>query len=377
MEIEASTEENAVQVIREGLRELVSTERKESRLKVLNKNRVALGNAIPDSAFTPEFVIKNAEALKKKALPVEKYKQLQNALIQNEENVNSFLKVHNVTFALVRDFSGNNPIIQLCAISCACNIALGNTKACTSLAKSIGSYLTTELDSLNYPLLEACIWTMGNLIAGSDKAFEIFHAQGCLKQIISLIQNCDNTILFAVAYCAMHYVHVGCQHIRKEELIELARVTAGRGLCFESPYMIWLLALLSSHEPCNAHICNVASPVIDYLHQNTKNNHATVTEITACIRLLANTVYETSGNVAKLLLENAKYTQSDVETLLNGLLSSQYVHVRKETLWLIGNLYNHNLIDVKNTTQKIIPCLSSLKQTILCMTQQPVLINAD
>lgn len=377
MEIEASSEENAVQVIREGLRELVSTERKESRSKVLNKNRVALGNAILDSAFTPEFVIKNAEALKKKALPIEKYKQLQNALIQNEENVNSFLKVHNVTFALVRDFSGNNPIIQLCAISCACNIALGNTKACTSLAKSIGSYLTTELDSLNYPLVEACIWTMGNLIAGSDKAFEIFHAQGCLKQIISLMQNCDNTILSAAAYCAMHYVHVGFQHIRKGELIELAKVTTGRALSFETPYMIWLLALLSSHEACNAYMCNVVSPAIDYLHQNIKSNHATVTEITACIRLLANTVCETSGKVAKLLLENVKYTQSDVEKLLNGLLSSQYVHVRKETLWLIGNLYNHNLIDVKNTTQTIIPRLPSLKQTISCMTQQTVLINAD
>lgn len=55
---------------------------------------------------------------------------------------------------------------------------------------------------------------MGNLIAGSNKAFEIFHSQSCLKHIISLMQNCDNMILSAITYCAMHYVHVGFQHIR-------------------------------------------------------------------------------------------------------------------------------------------------------------------
>lgn len=82
MEVESSTEENAVEVIREGVRELVSTERKESRLKVLNKNRVTLGYTVLDSSFTPKFVIEHAEILKKKALPIEKYKQLQNALIQ-------------------------------------------------------------------------------------------------------------------------------------------------------------------------------------------------------------------------------------------------------------------------------------------------------
>lgn len=59
----------------------------------------------------------------------------------------------NILFALVRDFSGNDPVLQLCAISCSCNIALGNAKACTSLTKSIGPYLITKLDTLNYSLL--------------------------------------------------------------------------------------------------------------------------------------------------------------------------------------------------------------------------------
>lgn len=50
---------------------------------------------------------------------------------------------------------------------------------------------------------------MGNLISGSNKAFEILHAQGCLKYIVSLIHNYDDTILPSIAYTAMHYMHTG------------------------------------------------------------------------------------------------------------------------------------------------------------------------
>lgn len=188
MEMDSSKKRDSVEMIRECLRELTYLERKEHRTKVLNKNRIALGNIVSDSSFTTEFVIKKAKELTKKALSIEKYKQLQNALIQvrilsfllntislkyfiseyrinisilmlifillqSEENVNSFLKVNNILFALVRDFSSNDPALQLAAISCCCNIALGNAKACTSLSKSIAPYLITELNSLNYPLL--------------------------------------------------------------------------------------------------------------------------------------------------------------------------------------------------------------------------------
>lgn len=367
MEIEESTKEDTVEVIRENVRELVHTERGKNRTETWNKNRVALGNTMTNSLFTTEFVVEKAKALKKRTLSIEEYGQLQNALLQSEDNVNSFLKVNNILFALVRDLSSNNNALQLCAASCSCNIALGNNKACTALTKSIGSYLVTELDTLNYPLLEVCIWTMGNLISGSNKAFEIFHAQDCLKYIISLMHNCDNIIVPSVAYTAMHYVHIGFKYIQDNEMIELANATIRRTLSFEDPYLIWLLALLSSQQSCNSSVYNVVPLIVDYLYQNNTNNFSL---ITACIRILANTVQETSGQLAKFLLENPKYSELDLEILINRLLSCQYIHIRKETLWLIGNLYNHNSLDIKRMTENIIPRLSFLKQAILSTTQQ-------
>ncbi|OAD54881.1 hypothetical protein WN48_06081 [Eufriesea mexicana] len=277
-------------------------------------------------------------------------------VVENTENVNSFLKVDNVLFALVRDLSGNDPAVQLCAIGCSCNIALGNTKACTSLTKSIGSYLVTELNTLNYPLLEVCIWTIGNLIAGSNKAFEIFHAQGCLKYIISLMHNCDSIIMPAIAYTAMQYIHIGFRYIQEDEMIELVTATTKRNISFENSYIIWLLALLSSQISCNKYLYNTIPIIVDYLYQNVTNNFTAITEITACIRILANTVQEASEQVAKLLLENPKYSQSDLEILLNRLLSC--------------NLYNHNSANIKKVIRDIISQSSFLNQTILSTIQQ-------
>ncbi|CAL7941138.1 unnamed protein product [Xylocopa violacea] len=370
--MEESIKSNAVEVIRDGLRQLVHTERKENRTKTLNKNRVTLGNTVTNSFFTIEFVVEKAKALKRKALSIEEYKQLQNALIQSEQHVNSFLKVDNILFALVRDFSGNDQALQLCAISCACNIALGNIKACTSLTKSIGPYLVSKLDTLNYPLLDACVWTIGNLIAGSNKAFEILHAQGCVKYIISLMYNCDNSIVPSVAYTAMHYVHIGFQHIPENEIIELTKATTERELSFESPYFIWLLALLSSQVACNAYLYSVVPLIVDYLYRNIINDFINISQTTACIRVLANTMQETSGQLAMFLVKNPKYTHSDLEILLNKLLSCQYIHIRKETLWLIGNLYNHNSTNVKEIMQNVIQQLPFLNQAI-SSTIQPVL----
>jgi len=74
-------------------------------------------------------------------------------LFQSEDNINAFLKVDQSLSGLVRDLSSNDPTLQLYAANCCCNIALGNTKACTALGKAVTPYLIVKLESLNYALL--------------------------------------------------------------------------------------------------------------------------------------------------------------------------------------------------------------------------------
>lgn len=102
------------------------------------------------------------------------------------------------------------------------------------MAKAAVPYLLPTLDGLNYNLMvsakvyvyreeiffvlcyihqDICIWTIGNLAAGSDKAFEIIYAQGCLRRLISLMEECDLSLLPSVTYATMHCVFVGFKHM--------------------------------------------------------------------------------------------------------------------------------------------------------------------
>ena len=119
------------------------------------------------------------------------------------------MKVERALRALVRDLSSFNPAVQLVAANCCCNLALSDSKICTILAKAAGPYLTAELDTLNYPLVEVCAWTIGNLASHGGAAFRALYAQGCLKGLESLLRDAEPGILPSVVYAIGHCLYGG------------------------------------------------------------------------------------------------------------------------------------------------------------------------
>lgn len=353
-----------VKTVRMELREAALMKRKENRLSVWNKGRTNLGEYPGFELFSSDYVDEKVKLLKRKRISLVDYRYLPNALIQSEENINAFLKVDQSLSGLVRDLSGNDPTRQLYAANCCCNIALGNTKACLALGKAVIPYLVVKLESLNYALLDVCIWTIGNLVAGSDKSFAILHAQHCLKYIILLLHNCDDSILPSVIYALLHYVHAGFRKISESEMSELVQVIIKRNILYENPYYIWLLALLSSSSICAEYLHAILSQVVDYLYLTFSNSDGMtqVSEITASIRILANTLHNSCEDKIDILLKNPKYSNEDLHLLLNKLLSYPYLHVRRETLWLIGNLYNHKSSGIGQNIRHLIPSLTALIQ---------------
>ncbi|XP_011633158.1 uncharacterized protein LOC105424559 [Pogonomyrmex barbatus] len=356
--------DNMVEIIRTELRETVSMKRKEDRTSAWNRNRLNLGEYPGVESFSIEYVGKRARLLKKKRISFVDYRYLPNALIQSEENISAFLKVDQSLSGLVRDLSGSDPTFQLYAANCCCNIALGNTKACTALGKAIIPYLLIKLESLNYALLDVCIWTIGNLITGSNKAFSILHAQHCLKYLILLLHNCDDSILPSVIYALLHYVHVGIHEISESEMSELIQIIIKRNILYENSNSIWLLALLSSSPICTVHLRYILPQVVDYLYITFSNSDGMtrVSEITASIRILANMLHNSSEDQIDVFLKNPKYSDKDLHLLLNKLLSYIHIHVRKETLWLLGNLYNHRSSSVGKNIRDLITSLPALNQ---------------
>ncbi|XP_011156304.2 uncharacterized protein LOC105193527 [Solenopsis invicta] len=359
-----SNDSDRVETVRTELREAALTKRKEDRVSTWNKNRTNLGEFPGIELFSVEYVDEKVRLLKRKKLLFVEYRYLPNALIQSEENINAFLKVDQSLSGLVRDLSGNDPTLQLYAANCCCNIALGNMKACTALGKAIIPYLVIKLKCLNYALLDVCIWTIGNLVAGSDKVFSILHSQHCLKYIILLLENCDDLILPSIIYALLHYVRAGFHKLSENEMLELVQAIIKRNLLYENLNYIWLLALLSSSSICTEHLHAILPKVVDYLYLIFSNSDGMtqVSEITASIRILANTLHNSCEDGVDILLSNPKYTNEDLHVLLNKLLAHPYMHIRRETLWLIGNLYNHRSPSVAKNIKDLISFLSALNQ---------------
>lgn len=267
-----SNDSERVETIRTELREAALVKRKENRVSVWNRSRTNLGEYPGVEQFSTEYIDEKVKLLRKKRISLVDYRYLPNALIQSEENINAFLKVDQSLSGLIRDLSSNDPTLQLYAANCCCNIALGNTKACTALGKAVIPYLVVKLESLNYALLDVCIWTIGNLVAGSNKAFSILHAQHCLKYLILLLHNCDDSILPSVIYALLHYVHAGFHKISENEMSELIQVIMKQNILYENPNYIWLLALLSSSSVCAEYLHAFLPQVVDYLYLTFSNS---------------------------------------------------------------------------------------------------------
>lgn len=73
---------NALETVRMGLREVTLTKRKEDRVLTWSKNRASLGDFSKNEFFSIDYVVERAKLLKKKKILLEDYRYLPNAFIQ-------------------------------------------------------------------------------------------------------------------------------------------------------------------------------------------------------------------------------------------------------------------------------------------------------
>ncbi|XP_063974603.1 uncharacterized protein LOC135161185 [Diachasmimorpha longicaudata] len=359
----ADSKESAVDIIRHSLRREAENDRKYHRNQEFNKLRyTALGVHLNDkrqSGWSGKFLVQKGKELKRKTLSAEDYKQLAIALLQDNKNINEFMSIEQILPAIVRDLSSPNPEIQLLAMHCCCNIALSDRKHSVALCKHIESYLITQLESRSNPLLEANIWTIGNLCNSESKEIlEELHNLGCLHRLCSLFKSCQSTIMPSIAYALKFYLFGKSSEgvVRESDFIQVTQIVVERLLKENhmSSDILWLLALLSStSKTCRNNLSPLVTPILSHLGtimtRGREDSKSHGKEVIAIVRFLANLVSEQSGTVAdSILASNAHSEESGSPKILNKLLSHPQVSVRKETLWLIGNLYNHSSLRVSN-----------------------------
>ncbi|XP_034950595.1 uncharacterized protein [Chelonus insularis] len=366
MATQESTEyyQSSVEVIREELRQSVKTEQKNQRYAEVNKRRTALGElTYNEESWNADDLVLKAKELRRKPLSIDDYIKLQNTLIQDEANIKLFLSINHIISALIRDLCSSNPAIQLSAAHCFCNIALGNKSCCSTLSKYAGPYLIEQLDTLSNPLLEVIAWTVGNLCSGSKNACKALYAQGCLCRLLSLLRDCDTMILPSVIYAITHCILGGPELISNEESVEIINTLINRN-CFDSTAGLWILALLSSNPICLRSYDTIIERIFDILMKEMDEQSYDTKRITAIVRLFANLISESSGSIADIILYNLKYKTTDVQEIFNKLLIYPHVHVRKETLWLIGNFYNHSQPRINHRIKELLSYLTNIQLAI-------------
>ncbi|XP_066596780.1 probable importin subunit alpha-A [Prorops nasuta] len=349
-----------IERIRKTMKDNHNNNREKQRFALL-KTRRALGDFISDVSYTKEFILDRALNLKKKTLSIEDYQLLQNSLVQSEENINIFLGVDQIVFSLVRDLSSNNPVSQLYAANCCCNIALGNAKACMTLAKYISPYLVNELESLNNPLLEICAWTIGNLSVGSSKAFDTLYKQGAINILISLLTSCEDFSLPSVLYAITHCIYGGFNQIMEEEKIKIIEAVLKKNHSFRDKYFLWTLAFLSSSPGCQSHLHKFVPVIFENLFESlNQEEDFDIIVMTGLAHILANMISEPSGEIATILLNYQNYP--NFLTVVNRMLQRDNDYINKELLWLLGNLYNHPITIISDRMKNDLSFLSSLQQ---------------
>lgn len=116
----------------------------------------------------------------------------------------------------------------------------------------------------------------------------------------------------------------------------MAKIIINRG-CFDLSTGLWVIALLSSRHSCTETLTAILSPVFDEMNNKINDQAPDTKYITAAIRFLGNMVPEVSGYAADIILNNEKYSIQQIQEMFDKLLLYSYIHVRKETLWLLGN----------------------------------------
>jgi len=106
----------------------------------------------------------------------------------------------------------------------------------------------------------------------------------------------------------------------------------------------WVIYLLSCCTECDDILLSnsVVSRAVHLLEQckTDPDGDMNISKITALVRMLGN--LSVNKRAAELLL-----TESSVVSVLQILLTSPYLHIQRETLWLVGNLVNHQSAEIQ------------------------------
>ncbi|XP_050351015.1 uncharacterized protein LOC126773846 [Nymphalis io] len=320
-----------VNIIRESTRNLLKLNRRIHKDEETNSRR-----AIQEIRITKETILDIANRLKtKSSISISDLQILKNGLIEDSNYIEIVLNVHGAVRGLIRELTGHNVKKQCAAAGCCCNLALGDSRACLTIAKAAGSYLTAALDNLTTELAVSCAWTLGNLAGADPKVCDILTSQGALAKLSEV--NTNEDFQEAALYALVHFTYQMRDNLRSDQLIKILQTLTRLDISMMSAH---LLFITSCHEHFSENITEeLFQKILEDIPTAFEYHTQKCSQIKICCKLVY--LIRTLANMDKMYDVILNYfTLNNTSEMFKSLLNSNKC-VSDSCLWLLGNLFNY------------------------------------
>jgi len=281
-------------------------------------------------------------------LSVSQWRDLSQALNSKADHCKLFVDSDGCLHALVGQLTGSEPSKQVLALQCLVNIT-GHGYRSALVAKASGAYLITLIAGTNRTMSEYACLVMSNLCLAEKLTIPILMQLDATQNLINLAKSSSDSVQEA-AFQALYYLLQG-----ETMSQELSRVLVSTCLrLMKSPraqppiHLLWLLYLLSSDQSLHNFLVNQT-----FLHQCVDistyeifqkcDSRPLVKVLTPVVRILANlSAGPDSVSVCLCLVRHP-----DFPAILTALLSTNYLHLCRESLWLFANIVNNENVTVQ------------------------------
>ncbi|XP_025416317.1 uncharacterized protein LOC112687677 isoform X2 [Sipha flava] len=302
---------------------------------VLHRRGVIVYEEDIDNVFTIEDMKNLALEIKhRRKVTIKHLKVLKHALLNGQEFILSFYQIQGAVDSLLHFMSSKNEGVQLAAIECICNMALGDKKTCIKLTKIITPYLMIYINSWNFNLSCMSIWTLGNLCDSNEESCKLLQNQNFFCTLIESLKNstCDEVILNTF-YALKLFLKTYIYQLEIEELNKLLLV------CFERlnfwKESFWIVYQISCRHDCDLLNANLIKQLFFSVQDED------IIDIKCLVAIL-----RTIGNI--VAKDNSSYSANEIiiglknsgPFIRNILIKNRQINLNDECAWVLGNVFN-------------------------------------
>jgi len=301
------------------------------------------------SDFKQEISEKEVKTLsnlcKSGKLSTDQFRDLSQALSSKPEFSKDFMNSDGCLHSLIGWLSGKDPPRQLLALQCLVNLSAQGYKG-PLLAKSAGAYLITLISGTNQNLAEFSCNAMSNLAMKDRLSVPVLLNLEAVPTLLNLAQTSSGTLQESALQAVYNLIKT--ENMTYDVLRQLTTASI-RMLSVRPPiHLLWLLYSLSANQTLHNFLANRS-----FLHQCVDiatyeifqkcDSRPLVKLLTPVVRILANlSAGPDSVSVCLCLVRHP-----DFPAILTALLSTNYLHLCRESLWLFANIVNNESVTVQ------------------------------